>query len=993
MLPRWLTNLGSEAEQSPEQRYMHKIEALDRRLASFSPHSDTHVVIEKIRQLSEVLIYCDRHHPELLGYFLEKQMHLRFFGLLDQKMPVEVLLQFLQTLSIIIDSIKTENFMYYLLSNNYINRILQFPFDFSSDEVLAYYVSFLKTLSLKLTPDTVHFFCNAKTRDFPLYTSAIRFFDHKDTMVRIAVKSITLNVYRTLTPTARAVVLDHPSCRAYFYDLVRSVRRKHEAVVDLVRPGSVRPAVPYSQINQILEEHLETIAYVNDVFGLGVGAINSVLAQTLRTELLYPVYLAHLLEHQAQPADPDRRCQAHVSLVFLTHLVMTLKYPSVINEVATMLFSETARDLVPVGHVAGEEMTDASADGDGEDDGIHAVDGALFLRPNRADDTLAMPLLCLCYFLLINKAVSPSTLAQTSLCPRRLARTKDILQSLMGSADAAPSSLSNFGTGRPTDRPTEETAATAVRAAEANLCPFAHQHPFVALLLDWFTTNHACRPVTVDLAAAVLDELTLTADPVHVLCTEHRATLQTALTAIQTALRDRVAADVTESNLSAVVAELHGLQLHTFEQRMFNAILEAKLAFPTPSRVPGSPLLSDGASSSQAGETMSVETTEGDDGIHLDLARGAPPVVTTADGTATVEPSPLVTPFRPTPVVSGRTVVHFAFHIDRWLRSDTKPNQQGTPTHSTTPHTPSPAASEKSPSGPGRPPTSLPSSASPLPVAGFEPVYRERQVLPLAKHPHIPVVVHARRSIQVFHGFLLSDEQAELVILKPQRDHPGYAEVVYAVPVADLSVHRVVPASPATGGGGGSGGGTRTSTSQAMDSLLALNGGGHHSGGAMATGPASRARQFGHTLFRSATSSSSSSVVSLAHQPSVLDAGLQTSSGMGGSDPHPQLPRRQLHVAGPYYRPQRGQAGHPRSQYLDVTLHFKDKAAALFVESRLIQARTAARQAIAADVLAALHVPPTPSPLSSPSLLPPPSPTLLVGSPDERESPISAMDG
>ena len=51
--------------------------------------------------------------------------------------------------------------LYYLLSNNHINDLIVHPFDFSDDEVTAYYVSFLKTLSLKLNQSTLQFFFNA----------------------------------------------------------------------------------------------------------------------------------------------------------------------------------------------------------------------------------------------------------------------------------------------------------------------------------------------------------------------------------------------------------------------------------------------------------------------------------------------------------------------------------------------------------------------------------------------------------------------------------------------------------------------------------------------------------------------------------------------------------------------------------------------------------------------------------------------------------------
>lgn len=32
--------------------------------------------------------------------------------------------------------------------------------------------------------------------DFPLYAEAVKFFSHKDSMIRIAVRTLTLNCYR-----------------------------------------------------------------------------------------------------------------------------------------------------------------------------------------------------------------------------------------------------------------------------------------------------------------------------------------------------------------------------------------------------------------------------------------------------------------------------------------------------------------------------------------------------------------------------------------------------------------------------------------------------------------------------------------------------------------------------------------------------------------------------------------------------------------------------
>lgn len=69
-------------------------------------------------------------------------------------------------------------------------------------KIMAYYISFLKTLSLKLNENTVHFFYNEATHDFPLYTEAIKFFNHPEGMVRIAVRTLTLNVWKGRVPSS-----------------------------------------------------------------------------------------------------------------------------------------------------------------------------------------------------------------------------------------------------------------------------------------------------------------------------------------------------------------------------------------------------------------------------------------------------------------------------------------------------------------------------------------------------------------------------------------------------------------------------------------------------------------------------------------------------------------------------------------------------------------------------------------------------------------------
>ena len=59
---------------------------------------------------------------------------------------------------------------------------------------------FLRRNKKKYNEDTSYLkicnLCFQHTNDFALYTEAIKFFNHSETMVRIAVRTITLNVYK-----------------------------------------------------------------------------------------------------------------------------------------------------------------------------------------------------------------------------------------------------------------------------------------------------------------------------------------------------------------------------------------------------------------------------------------------------------------------------------------------------------------------------------------------------------------------------------------------------------------------------------------------------------------------------------------------------------------------------------------------------------------------------------------------------------------------------
>lgn len=177
------------------------------------------VVVETIRSIAEYMIWGDQNEPRIFDFFLENNIMVYLQQVLMQpaNRTGEVAKQVLQTLSIIIQNVRSETAIFFLFSNNHINNIVDLDFDFDDEEVLGYYISFLKTISLKLNRGTVQFFINAgkDQRSFPLYTRAIRLAHNHEGMVRAAVRTLTLHVYSVVDPDIQEFVTSPPASQHF----------------------------------------------------------------------------------------------------------------------------------------------------------------------------------------------------------------------------------------------------------------------------------------------------------------------------------------------------------------------------------------------------------------------------------------------------------------------------------------------------------------------------------------------------------------------------------------------------------------------------------------------------------------------------------------------------------------------------------------------------------------------------------------------------------
>ncbi|KAJ1946325.1 Protein CL16A, partial [Kickxella alabastrina] len=427
-------------------------------------------IVESVRQVSELTIWCDRRNPEMLSLIIEQNLHQSMLRLLTHTGPptavsAAVAVQVLQTFSIILDGITDTGFLYALLSNNFVNRLITTPMDLDNDEVLPYYVAFLKALSLKLTPDTIHFFFNdGNLNDFPLYTTAISLFDHPDSMVRVAVRAITLNVFRINDRRALEFILDAARCVHFWEQIMHTLKDSYDdafrILVDLPtgkQAGKVSEV--WASIDMILENHMGLLAYLNDIYGLGVERINRRVTDEFNDRILFRTYVHAIEVGWRAGASHEESLYMQVVALFIAHFFAIIRYTPLLTDTINALFvySPAIREQSPGG--IRRSLSDAYSGDDPQPYGIRpghhirnsnssssnnnnrAVQDTMedvprlthpfVLSPFESSHTL-MPWLCATLEVLNNKAISPTTLVKSVLMPRRMLRTRALLESLTG---------------------------------------------------------------------------------------------------------------------------------------------------------------------------------------------------------------------------------------------------------------------------------------------------------------------------------------------------------------------------------------------------------------------------------------------------------------------------------------------------------------------------------------------------------------------------------
>ncbi|EEE60700.1 hypothetical protein OsJ_14191 [Oryza sativa Japonica Group] len=397
-------------------------------------------VVEALRSIAELMIYGDQHDPSYFEFFMEKQIMGEFARILRISKLSRVSLQLLQTMSIMIQNLRNEHSIFELYMLYETQSCNRFSLYYMQDEVIS----------------------------FPLYVEALKFAFHEDSMIRVAIRTLTLNVYhdRSFLSVGDESVnrfVSRAPLSDYFSDMVNHFQKQcidlDKLVVRSVRNAD--SAVPTASVEDAIVQIEDTLYYFSDVMSSGIPDLGRFITENILQLLVFRFLLPSL-----QRQSTDLGISVTTSMYLICCILHIFKNKDMASTVAAALFHQPdchdRKQGTPNGYTSEHEngisdnqgTSTSDIDQSNEDKSDILSSSNTHCLPDdpsssdccqgntlrehllsyiiSGDDFQALGSLCLFSTLLQTKELDESMLDALGILPQRKQHKKLLLQALVG---------------------------------------------------------------------------------------------------------------------------------------------------------------------------------------------------------------------------------------------------------------------------------------------------------------------------------------------------------------------------------------------------------------------------------------------------------------------------------------------------------------------------------------------------------------------------------
>jgi hypothetical protein len=211
-----------------------------------------------------------------------------------------------------------------LFSNNLLNKIISKDYSKYDDEFLSYYVNFLKSLSLLIDETSIQLFYIEKNNSFPLVENILKFYNHKDSMIRNVVRNTVMNILRVKKSKIQEHFSKLPTI-LYFVKIVCHLRDICLEIKEEIKNKNNK------KISYLFDDLFDEIIYIDDLLNLRMEKINYIILNCLFYFFILPILCGSI-------CNVNKKITKELSLFLLSFFFVNMKNEIFKNCLFSVLF-------------------------------------------------------------------------------------------------------------------------------------------------------------------------------------------------------------------------------------------------------------------------------------------------------------------------------------------------------------------------------------------------------------------------------------------------------------------------------------------------------------------------------------------------------------------------------------------------------------------------------------------------------------------------------
>ena len=315
-----------------------------------------------IQLIIDYLIYGDTKGDQS---FFETFCELDFmseFLIASKSKNIEILLQIIKSMSALILSINNKYSLFYIFSKNFINKLISnddMNLETSNEDLLSFYVNFLKSLSMKIDSTTIQLFYQKEKQSFPLLENAMKLYNHDDAMIRNVVKNIFLKfakLSKEYTPL-KNYFINLPMLKYFCYFAIRltdmTIQLNYLTGYNhLYKYNNYKNFnFNYDNLKLYHDDIIDEILYFQDLLSINDSQISSIVINSLLYYYICPLLLGSIYNSkyffQEKKETISYMISPQLALYILTIFLFNIKNDSFLNLICYLLFKkEINKDII-----------------------------------------------------------------------------------------------------------------------------------------------------------------------------------------------------------------------------------------------------------------------------------------------------------------------------------------------------------------------------------------------------------------------------------------------------------------------------------------------------------------------------------------------------------------------------------------------------------------------------------------------------------------------